>query len=63
MPGQIAGKLSYAHQGIYLIYLGAVFGSSGFIKSLSRASFINLDMVPADVSFNPNRSLSELFVN
>ena len=48
--------------GIYFIYLGAVFGSSTFIKFFPIASLINLEELLDDVSGIPNLSLSDLFV-
>ena len=48
---------------MYFMYLGAVVGSRGLINSDATASLINRDTVPAAESFNPNRSLSELFVS
>lgn len=53
----------YAQKGIYFIYLGAVFGSSGFINCNLTASLIKREILPADESFMPKRSLKELFVN
>ena len=45
------------------MYLGAVVGSSGLMSSDATASLISRDIVPDAESFNPNRSLRELFVN
>ena len=39
---------------MYDIYLGAVFGSRGFINSASTARLINLDALAAAVLANPN---------
>ena len=47
-------KLAYAQNGMYDIYLGAVFGSRGFINSASTARLINLDALAAAVLANPN---------
>lgn len=60
---QVTGKLNHAHIGTYFIYLGAVVGSNGLSKPQLCASFINLDTLPDEVSFNPNLSLRELFVS
>ena len=60
---QVTSKLNHAQMGMYLMYLGAVVGSSGFISFNVTASLIRRDTVPDAESFNPNRSLSELFVS
>lgn len=60
---QVTGKLNHAHVGTYFIYRGAVVGSNGFSKPQLCASFINLETLPDEVSFNPNLSLRELFVS
>ena len=60
---QIVSKLTHAQIGIYFMYLGAVVGSSGLMSSDATASLISRDIVPDAESFNPNRSLRELFVN
>ena len=61
-PWQVTGKLNYTHTGMYFIYLGAVVGSSGLIYFFATAYFINLEALPDDESFKPNRSRTELFV-
>ena len=60
---QIVSKLTHAQIGMYFMYLGAVVGSSGLMSSDATASLISRDIVPDAESFNPNRSLRELFVN
>ena len=54
LENQVAGKLKYAHVGMYFIYRGAVSGSSGLMS---------LDMLPVNESFTPNRFLNDAFVN
>ena len=63
LPWQVTGKLNHAQIGMYFMYLGAVAGSSGLMRLRATASFINLDILPDEDSFSPNRSLKELFVN
>ena len=60
---QVTSKLNYAQTGIYLMYLGAVLGSTGRISFLLTASFINRDILPADVSATPNLSLLEKYLS
>lgn len=60
---QVTGKLNYAQSGTYLIYRGAVVGSKALMSFCSTASFINLEILPADVLGTPKRSLGELLVN
>ncbi len=60
---QVTGKLNYAHVGTYFMYRGAVVGSNGLSNPRFCASFINLETLPDEVSFNPNLSLRELFVS
>ena len=55
-------QASYAQNGIYFIYLGAVALSRGFIIPLSTASFINLDMLADDETGRPKRSLNDELV-
>ena len=58
---QVTGKLNYAQIGIYLIYRGAVSGSTGFIRFFPCTSFINRDTIPDEDILSPKRSLSEVF--
>ena len=46
-------QVNYAHIGMYLIYLGAVLGSNGLISFFPNTSFINRDILPAEVSGTP----------
>ena len=59
---QVTSKLNHAQIGMYLMYLGAVVGSTGRINFLLTVSFIKRDILPADVSATPNLSLREVFV-
>ena len=59
---QVTGKLSYAHIGMYFIYLGAVSGSNGRISFFSTASLIIRETIPDDETFNPKRCLRDVFV-
>ena len=43
---QVTSKLNHAQMGMYLMYLGAVVGSSGFISFNVTASLIRRDTVP-----------------
>ena len=54
LKNQVAGKLYYAHVGMYFIYRGAVSGSRGLMS---------LDMLPVSESFTPKRFLNDAFVN
>ena len=59
---QVIGKLNHPHTGRYFIYLGAVLGSKGRIYFFSTDSFIILETIPEEESFNPNLLRKELFV-
>ena len=59
---QVTGKLIQPHMGKYFIYLGAVLGSNGRIYFFSTDSFIILETIPEEESFNPNLLRKELFV-
>ena len=63
LKNQVAGKLYYAHVGMFFIYRGAVSGSRGLMSLWLTASLMSLDMLQVSESFTPNRFLNDEFVS